>query len=65
MASSAELQVEPVSHYSLQRCLLCEGGGKILYPFPGNRSDQPLGGVKIKGTTCVECGGSGNKNLPL
>ena len=65
MASSAKLQAEPVSHYSPQRCPLCEGRGKILYPFPGNRSDQPLGGVKIKGTTCVQCGGSGNKNLLL
>ena len=64
MASSAKLQAEPVGHYSAS-CPLCEGRGRILYPFPGNRSDQPLGGVKIKGATCVECGGSGNRNLPL
>ena len=66
MASSAKLQAEPINNYYFpSRCPACQGQGKILYPFPGNRSDQPLGGVKIKGTTCVERGGSGNKNLLL
>jgi hypothetical protein len=35
----------------------------ILYPFPGNYTDHPLGGVKIKTVTCVQCEGSGHKSF--
>jgi DnaJ-class molecular chaperone len=64
MASSAKLQAEPINNYYFpSRCPACQGQGKILYPFPGNRFDQPLGGVKIKSVTCLKCDGSGEKDL--
>ncbi|HEV2116403.1 MAG TPA: hypothetical protein VGR48_10285 [Terriglobales bacterium] len=35
----------------------------ILYPFPGDQAGHPLGGVKIRAVTCLECDGSGQKSF--
>ena len=63
MASVAKLQAESAAEYPIATCSVCGGQGRILYPFAGNSADQPLGGIKIRAVSCLQCDGSGHKSI--